>query len=365
MSDLLSPKQTLNVVGDTYPLSVTLAVQERLSSFEEGFSENTNRARTADFKIYKAWCDDRNLKVVPSSSEQIERFMWDSVADPKIDEETGEILFHKKTGKPLLVQIRSVVTIERYLSTIKYLHDISHEVFLEISDQGDFDSEKYRNPANTKRVRIALKAIKRRFRTRPQRQAAPLRLDAIDIIISELGNSLRHTLYKALISVAFDSMMRCSELVRIELEQISLHDDGSGSVFVPFHKSDQEGEGGYRYLSASSISMIHDWCSMAHIESGFLFRSVGRGDIVRDSMHKDRVAKIYKATAKLCGIDSSKISAHSTRVGAAQELLANGVAMPALMVAGDWKSPAMPVRYAKKINVATGAMADLSKSRGR
>jgi hypothetical protein len=39
--------------------------------------------------------------------------------------------------------------------------------------------------------------------------------------------------------------------------------------------------------------------------------------------------------------------------------------MPALMVAGDWKSSAMPVRYAKKINVATGAMAELARNKGR
>lgn len=365
MAELQSPTQTLTVLDENATNVVALKVQERLSTFEQGFSENTNRARAADFKIYKKWCEEENINPVPASPENIERFLWDSVQEQKVDEKTGELVFTPKSGKPSYKQIRSVVTVERYLSTIKYLHDISFEVYLEMSGEDSFNPERYRNPVDSKRVRITLKAIKRRYRSKAQRQAAPIRLNLVETILTTLDDSLRYTLYKTLVSVGFDTMMRCSELVAIELEQISYHDDGSASVYVPFHKSDQEGEGGYRYLSAVSVTLIHNWLTLAHIEDGLLFRSIGKGDVMLDKMHKDRVSRIYKIIARLCDVNVADISAHSTRVGAAQELLSNGVTMPALMVAGDWKSPAMPVRYAKKISVATGAMAELAKSRGR
>lgn len=368
MKKIVSPFSTLNIVGTDYSEEFILTVQNRLSDFMKksklAFSENTHRARIADFKIYKAWCDDRKLIPVPAHPENIEKFIWDSVADPDINENTGEIQFDRE-GNELLVQIRSVATIERYLATLKYLHEVSREVLMEYTGLEDFNPQKYRNPVDTLRVKMALRSIKRRFRTKSQRQAQAIRLDLVNDIIDVLDNSLRHSLYKALVSVAFDTMLRCSELVRIEMDHLTINDDGSGKVFIPFHKSDQEGNGGLRYLSAVSVELIHAWTVNARISSGLIFRSVDRAGVVLKSMHKGRVAKSFKIITQLTGINPNKISAHSTRVGAAQELLSNGASLPELMLAGDWKSPAMPVRYAKENDVETGAMAKFAKNRGR
>ena len=366
MDNLPSPKQTLNVENDPFrnlPVNFTDIVQERLGKYNQAFSENTVRARKADHEIFKKWCEENSVEPIPCFPENIERFLWESVSEPKVDENTGEIMLDKQ-GEIILVQIRSTPTVSRYLSTIKYVHDVAFELVQSENDPFGVAKE-LKNPADTLLVRNALRAIKLRFRSKSQRQAAPIRLKLIDQIIVTLNNSTRHSLYKALVSVGFDTMMRCSELIRVELNDINYHDDGSGSVYVPFHKSDQEGEGSYRYISATSVDLIHDWLTKSHITQGLLFRSVTRYDVVLDSMNKNRIARIYKTIAKLCGVDASAISAHSTRVGAAQELLTNGVSMPALMVAGDWKSSTMPVRYAKKINVATGAMAELAKVSGR
>lgn len=370
MLNLPSLKQTVNSENDPFrnlPVNFTDTVQERLGKYNKAFSENTIRARKADYEIFKKWCEENSVEPIPCFPENIERFLWESVSEPKVDKNTGEIILDKK-GEIVLLQIRSVPTISRYLSTIKYVHEVAFELVQ--SEHDPFGATKaLKNPADTLLVRNALKAIRLRFRSKAQRQAAPIRLKLVDQVIATLDDSIRHTLYKALVSVGFDTMMRCSELISIELDQITYHDDGSGSIYVPFHKSDQEGEGGYRYISATSVDLIHDWITKAHITQGLLFRSVTRYDRdVLDSMNKNRIARIYKTVARLCGLDRLAvlaISAHSTRVGAAQELLANGVTMPALMVAGDWKSSTMPVRYAKKINVATGAMADLAKSSGR
>lgn len=187
----------------------------------------------------------------------------------------------------------------------------------------------------------------------------------LDNIIDSLGDGLRDTLYKALISVAFDTMMRCSELVRIELEHITFDPDGTGSVYIGWSKTDQKGEGSDRYISAETVDLINEWCHQAHIESGRLFRSVAAGDRVLDSMHKDRIARIFKNLAKLNGYSYKEISAHSTRVGAAQELLMDGANLPGMMVAGGWKSATMPARYARRLEVKKGAMAEMSKRRGR
>ena len=50
-------------------------------------------------------------------------------------------------------------------------------------------------------------------------------------------------------------------------------------------------------------------------------------------------------------------SAHSPRVGMAQDLMASGCELPGLMQAGRWDSPAMPVRYTRFLAAARGAVA--------
>ena len=50
-------------------------------------------------------------------------------------------------------------------------------------------------------------------------------------------------------------------------------------------------------------------------------------------------------------------SAHSPRVGMAQDLSAAGAELPELMTAGRWESPTMPARYTEAQTVGRGAVA--------
>jgi integrase len=362
----------------TGSVSPTISVvEERLRSYSRGFSENTKRARKADLRIYRRWCQKKGFVTIPASPEQIESFLWDAVATQELDDRDQPRF--KKNGNPALVQIRSVATIERYLSTIKYLHDLASEIQNEFTNP--VPGTEIKNPVDSLLVKSALRAIKREFRLTPQSQAAPLRLEHIQTIseVLDTKGSLRHLLYMTLISVAFDTLVRRSELVRMELEHVTMNSAGDGVVKIPFSKTDQEGNGGVRYLSAASIELIRDWCSAAGIESGLIFRSVARYgkkskkpdeqtkdvEVVLSSMAEGRVARIYKAVGELCGFDVATLSGHSTRVGSAQELLANGATLAGLMVEGGWKSATMPVRYAANINASEGEMAKLSRKRGR
>ena len=54
---------------------------------------------------------------------------------------------------------------------------------------------------------------------------------------------------RALLSVAYDSLCRRSELVAANVEHVELMSDGSGILFLPRSKTDQEGQGAYRYLA--------------------------------------------------------------------------------------------------------------------
>ena len=52
------------------------------------------------------------------------------------------------------------------------------------------------------------------------------------------------------------------------------------------------------------------------------------------------------------------------RVGMAQDLVKNGVELPALMTAGRWKSAKMPARYTERQAADRGAVARYYHGRG-
>lgn len=61
----------------------------------------------------------------------------------------------------------------------------------------------------------------------------------------------------------------------------------------------------------------------------------------------------------------AEVSGHSTRVGAAQDLEALDIDLPAITQAGGWKSTRMPLQYAEKINAARSGMPRAAEKTGR
>ena len=59
------------------------------------------------------------------------------------------------------------------------------------------------------------------------------------------------------------------------------------------------------------------------------------------------------------------LSGHSTRVGAAQDMIAAGIGLPAILQAGRWKSSAMVNRYGERLLARNGAAAQLARIQGR
>jgi integrase/recombinase XerD len=61
----------------------------------------------------------------------------------------------------------------------------------------------------------------------------------------------------------------------------------------------------------------------------------------------------------------NKVSGHSTRVGATQDLAALDIDLAAITQAGGWKSPRMPLQYAERITALRSGMARAAAAQGR
>ena len=184
--------------------------------------------------------------------------------------------------------------------------------------------------------------------------------DTAAAVASSGGQSLAGLRDAALIAVMSDCLLRVSEAVALQVEDLQLEEDGTGRLTIGRSKTDQEGEGTILYVGAPTVSRIRAWLRAASIESGPIFRRVRRGDKVigPDSLSTRAARDIIKRRAAAADLEG-RFSGHSLRVGSAQSLAAGGASLVEMQTAGRWQSPSMPGHYARGQLAARGAVARL------
>ena len=122
------------------------------------------------------------------------------------------------------------------------------------------------------------------------------------------------------------------------------------------------------YLHGDTVRLLRRWLAESGIGSGPLFRAVRKDGSVGGALHPGQVPRIYKAMAGRAGLPKDvvrRLSGHSPRVGAAQDMVAAGVGIPAIMQAGRWKSPRMVQRYAERLLARRNGAAQLARLQKR
>ncbi len=113
-------------------------------------------------------------------------------------------------------------------------------------------------------------------------------------------------------------------LVALDLDDVTFADDGSGTVLVRHSKADQAGEGAVVYIAPDTVDLVKAWTGARYADAGPLFRRVGKGGWVGDSLSDKAVALVFKRMADVAGLEIDP-SGHSTRIGAAQDMTAAGL----------------------------------------
>ena len=199
--------------------------------------------------------------------------------------------------------------------------------------------------------------MRRIYRTldRYAKQAYGINKDLLDQMIATTDNSLRGLRDKAILMVAYDSLCRRSELVSLELEDVLMNEE-NGSVKLKLRKSktDPHATGRWLYLSSKAEVALKNWIHISKLKSGKLFRSVTSSGKIKEGLNSAQINRIYKKAAMISNIDAdiiAKISGHSMRVGAAQDLLLSGATLPILMNRGRWSKTDTVMRYTELVNI--------------
>lgn len=315
------------VTTDTGTLPALAGRLETYGRLARGaFAANTEKARRADSRIFADWCIGAGCRSLPATPATVAAFLEAQAA------------------------AKSVATVRRYAASIAHLHRAA----------------KVEDPTATEEVRLTLRRIAKEKGT-ASKQADALTRRAVDRMLDAAPKTLQGARDCALLAVAYDSACRRSELVALDVEDVTPGEDGAAVALIRRSKTDQEGKGRVVLLAPDTVARLTAWLSAAGIGEGPIFRPVRKGGrtVGANRLGDDAVAEIFKGMARRVEIDATNVSGHSTRVGFAQDTAALGCSLPEIMQAGGWKSPTMVARYSEKQNARFGAAAKLARAQGR
>ncbi|MBV2148165.1 integrase [Sphingobium sp. AS12] len=354
-----------------------------IAAYQAASSPHSIRALKSDLEAFDLWCRRHSCVALPASPEIVADYL-DARAE--------------KGSKP--------ASLGRYKASIAKIH-----LLLDLKD-----------PTSAPLVKLRFAAVRREKGT-AQKQARPLRFKGpvrdverdkarglnIRALLESCGDDLPGLRDRALLSAAYDTGLRASELVAVTVEHIEEAIDPEARLLqILRHKGDQDGEGATAYLSPRTVAAIAAWTDAAGITAGPLFRRVqvrrykerpavrGRSidsisgretwdlrktlskpavkarveyDIGSVALHSGSIGPIFRSIIRrafdlgalpdLTAEDLARllkgISAHSTRIGLNQDLFASGEDLAGIMDALRWKSPRMPLAYNRNLAAEHGA----------
>ena len=211
-------------------------LQQFVHAASGAFSSNTERALRSDLAIYAEWCAERGERALPATPETVAAFV-----DAK-------------------AEVRAPATVRRYVTSI----DIAHRAMgLE---------KTLKSPT----VRLALKRMHRR-NGRRQGQAAGLTWALRKRLLEAAGGRLIDDRNRALLAVAYDAMLRRTELTSLQVTDLLEELQGDASLLVRRSKTDGEGRGEIVWIGPDTVRLVRAWLERSGIEDGRLFRSVSQG----------------------------------------------------------------------------------------
>ena len=319
---------------DTFPKPVHGPVRnhpdpadEWLESIRGTLSPHTLRALSSDLGRYRSWCMKMRLKPWPVRATVLARFI------------------------DCMAKDRAPATVERHLYSILSL----------------CRGKDWKDPGKTGAVRAALGRM-RRTKDRRQAQALGLTRTLLERMTAASGDRLIDARNRALLAVAYDALLRRSELVALQVADLAMEPDGSATLLVRRGKTDPEGQGNVLYLAPDTVSLVLEWLAGSGVRDGYLFRAVSRSGRPGRGLDPGQVPRIYKSMARKAGFGEDVVaglSGHSTRVGAVQDMIALRVELPAIMQAGRWRSTAMVHRYGERILPRRSGSAQLARMQER
>ena len=182
------------------------------------------------------------------------------------------------------------------------------------------------------------------MRGRRPKQVLGLTRPLLDIMLAACPMTLAGARDAALLSVGYDTLCRSSELSLMRVEDVCLEQN---RIYIPRAKNDPFGDGRLAWLTPSTQGLVSRWLVHSQLQCGPLFRGLHTSSVSETNLNTASIRRSVKSAARRAGLyqEATRLSGHSMRVGAAQDLMRTGHNTIAIMTAGGWKNAAVMARY--------------------
>ncbi|MBY3191568.1 site-specific integrase [Rhizobium laguerreae] len=226
----------------------------------------------------------------------------------------------------------------------------------------------FASPALKSAIRLAARAVPR---TRGRKSAKAFTGDVLAKLLATCAtDSLSDLRDRAILMVAFASGgRRRSEIAGLRCEQLTVEppipvEDGDPLPSLAIHLGRTKTSSGEQdevvYLTGRPVVALNAWMAAAKIESGSVFRGVGRsGTVSRRALDPQSVNAILKQRAQMAGLDSGKFSAHGIRSGYLTEAANRGIPLPEAMEQSRHRSVQQASSYYNNATRRSGRAARL------
>ena len=281
--------------------------KSQISRLEGAYAPSTIKSYHADMESFAEWCASNSVDPLPADPATLCDYLLDQA------------------------KTMSASTVNRRIYSIRRVHRL-----LELPDT-----------TRCEEVHLTLRRIMRSKTIRPK-QARGMTREYLDLFLKSQPNSLAGLRNRALLSLAYEGLTRRSELPPILDEEITMLPDGTMQVLIRRSKADPFGQGRLVFTSRRTAETVNSWRNRRGNGYKYLFSPIYQGKPVNRALSVSAIKKIIRITNERLelGDDSTgRFSGHSMRVGAAQDLLARGFDIAAIMRAGGWKSVDTVSRY--------------------
>jgi integrase len=331
----------------------------------QGMGDNTLRALTSDLAYLEAWALTATKKSLPWPAPEalllkfVAHHLWDPQrreSDPDhgmpadVDENLRGQGFLKSTGP------HAPATVRRRLANWSTL-----------TKWRGFDGA-FASPALKSAIRLAVRAVPR---TRRRKSAKAITGDVLSKLLATCAtDALCDLRDRAILMVAFASGgRRRSEIAGLRHEQLTVEppipvENGAPLPSLAIHLGRTKTASGEQddvvYLTGRPVEALNAWMTAAKIESGSVFRAIGRwGTVSRRAIDPQSVNAIIKQRVAMAGLEPGEFSAHGLRSGYLTEAANRGIPLPEAMEQSRHRSVQQASSYYNNATRRSGRAARL------
>ena len=292
------------------PASLEATAAQARAYMEAAKAVNTLRAYRSDWTAFGAWCETHTRQALPASPETVALYLAAAA----------------ESLKP--------ATLQRRLASISQAHQVAG----------------YETPTRSAPVRTVWQGLVNTHGVAPA-QKAPLLVPELLALVGTCARDAQGMRDRALLLLGFAGAFRRSELVGLDVSDISFGADGVTAT-VRRSKTDQQGAGRLVGIPRGAapescpVRALRAWVQCAGLKEGPLFRGVNRhGTVQTCRLTAQAVALVVKRRAAAAGLEPAQFAGHSLRAGLATSAAAAGASERSIMAQTGHRSERVARRY--------------------